>query len=157
MSTANLDGIGFGAIELGVEVDAVIKTGNKANPVLVARRVAGVSGYKCGREVEEAAGLLARRPPRWSGWPQGCLAATGGSGSLWARPESLTQASGGRISAQTWCRWRPPRWSCCCQGCCKAATGQWVALGKAGGLNTGDWWENLCPDLVQGSVVSTMV
>ena len=51
MSTANLDESGFGAVELGVEVDAVIRTGNKANPVLVAGRVMGVSGHKCGGEV----------------------------------------------------------------------------------------------------------
>jgi len=27
--------------------------------------------------------------------------------------------------------------------------GQWVALGKAGELNTGEWRANLCTDLVQ--------
>ena len=46
MSTANLEVFGFGAVELGVELDAVTRTGNQANPVLVAGRVMGVSGYK---------------------------------------------------------------------------------------------------------------
>ena len=60
MSTANLEESGFGAVELVVEVDAVTRTGNKANPVLVAGRVMGVSGHKCGGEVGVTAGLLAR-------------------------------------------------------------------------------------------------
>jgi len=51
VSTANLGGIGFGAVELGVEVEAVIRTGNKTSLVLVAGRMVGVTGYRCGGEV----------------------------------------------------------------------------------------------------------
>ena len=80
MSTANLDESGFGAVELdgkgedllevaeeadrlfeqGVEVDAVTRTDNKANPVLVAGRIVGVDGHKCGGEVGVTVGLLDR-------------------------------------------------------------------------------------------------
>ena len=58
-------------------MDAVTRIDNKANLVLVAGRMVGDNGYKCGGEVEVAAGLLDRRPPRWRGWSQGCQAATG--------------------------------------------------------------------------------
>ena len=51
MSMARLEESGFGAVELGVEVDAVIRTGNKASLVLVAGRMVGVTGYRCGGEV----------------------------------------------------------------------------------------------------------
>ena len=47
MSTANLEESGFGAVELGVEVDAVTRMGNKASLVLVAGRMVGVNGHKC--------------------------------------------------------------------------------------------------------------
>ena len=76
MSTANLEVFGFGAVELGVEVDAVTRMGNKASLVLVAGRMVGVNGYKCVGEVEVTAGPLDRRPPRWRGWSQGYQAAT---------------------------------------------------------------------------------
>ena len=87
MSTANLEESGFGAVELGVEVDAVTRMGNKASLVLVVGRMVGVNGYKCGGEVEVAAGLLYWRPPRWSCCCQGCCKAATGQwvalGKVW--------------------------------------------------------------------------
>ena len=96
-----------------MELEAVTRRGSKANPVLVAGRIVGVDGQKGGGEVGVTASLLARSLLQDGVvGPEAAVRLLQSSGSLWARPESVTQ---------------------------------------------GDWWEILCTDLVQGSVVSTMV
>ena len=96
----------------------VTRTGNKANLVLVAGRIVGdrqggvvgakaakllkvsgllwlrmvgVNGPKFGGEVEVAAGLLDRRPPRWSGWCQGCCQAATGQWVALGKAREQTQ------------------------------------------------------------------